>query len=653
MNDSRHFPKAGLAAMTSYPENWKAFQQVAPNPNLQTNMMQVPVEGARAFGVDSSPNSDRYPIEETINKCTKMTKKKIADKKYRRYEKPPYSYVGLIALAIRSSSTKMLKLSEILTRISAMFPFFKGEYQGWRDSVRHNLSQNKCFKKVLPDPSRPHSKGNYWTVDLNLIPPEKLKRQNTSVSRNVAPGYSYAKDLTSIFDLETGQLKVPASVGKQHGFHAENSDQIKEIHSSWYPTVPSQAVKNATASGQHYNVKYNEVNDNLPQTTNNDHTQLSDEDAICSNKVSSSTDVQQDNTILQTDAKSKEDSEISDNESLASSESSVPTDSSDEDSEHRTMAVKQSRSPEASTKKVVKRKRRYRSKREKSKFTKIGKSTSAFEKEPSVRSCSTSKPEFLDHKTAEKSNQKKDERKKPIPRDLVPPNQKPFGDKHVTEKTLQNDLKKSVFWSNIDQTVGPEGPPNITWASADSLEAVKPYFESESTTNADNWSTLQTNHQSMVRATDHGYGGCQENGRSYTTKTIDVIEDQSEFLTEQASILHGRQDVPNRTFNNHLINAEGSTENGGSWVIPEANPIINGPLMPYRFNDMRQWENNILPPSYNGPLLNSQPFHHPNSAFSSVPLRYDNSGVCRAASNNMNAPVNFNNAFDPFTTSNM
>jgi len=88
-----------------------------------------------------------------------------------------------------------------------MFPFFKGEYQGWRDSVRHNLSQNKCFRKVIQDPSRPNSKGNYWTVDLDLIPPDKLKRQNTFVSRNVAPGFSYARDLTEIFDLNTGQLK--------------------------------------------------------------------------------------------------------------------------------------------------------------------------------------------------------------------------------------------------------------------------------------------------------------------------------------------------------------------------------------------------------------------------------------------------------------
>ena len=34
--------------------------------------------------------------------------------------------------------------------------------------------------------------GNYWRVDVELIPEDKLRRQNTSVSRNVDNGYSYA-----------------------------------------------------------------------------------------------------------------------------------------------------------------------------------------------------------------------------------------------------------------------------------------------------------------------------------------------------------------------------------------------------------------------------------------------------------------------------
>ncbi|KAM4606583.1 forkhead box protein H1 [Polymixia lowei] len=104
-------------------------------------------------------------------------------KNYQRYPKPPYSYLAMIAMVIQKSPEKKLTLSEILEEISTLFPFFKGNYKGWRDSVRHNLSSYDCFVKVLKDPGKPQGKGNFWAVELSRVPPELLKRQNTAVSR--------------------------------------------------------------------------------------------------------------------------------------------------------------------------------------------------------------------------------------------------------------------------------------------------------------------------------------------------------------------------------------------------------------------------------------------------------------------------------------
>ncbi|OXA63720.1 Forkhead box protein F1 [Folsomia candida] len=82
----------------------------------------------------------------------------------RRQEKPPYSYIALIVMAIKSSPTKRLTLSEIYQFLQHRFSFFRGQYQGWKNSVRHNLSLNECFIKLPKGLGRP-GKGHYWTLD--------------------------------------------------------------------------------------------------------------------------------------------------------------------------------------------------------------------------------------------------------------------------------------------------------------------------------------------------------------------------------------------------------------------------------------------------------------------------------------------------------
>uniref|UniRef100_A0A8C6UKV7 Forkhead box H1 n=1 Tax=Neogobius melanostomus TaxID=47308 RepID=A0A8C6UKV7_9GOBI len=150
-------------------------------------------------------------------------------KNYQRYPKPPYSYLAMIAMVIQRSPEKKLTLSEVN---NTLFPFFKGNYKGWRDSVRHNLSSYDCFVKVLKDPAKPQGKGNFWDlapyilqgqkIEPMVTPPELVTSLPSMRSRNLSPPQDdlFRPKLDSSFAIDsllhrfkpssaTGEVEVP------------------------------------------------------------------------------------------------------------------------------------------------------------------------------------------------------------------------------------------------------------------------------------------------------------------------------------------------------------------------------------------------------------------------------------------------------------
>uniref|UniRef100_UPI00398EC323 forkhead box protein F1-like n=1 Tax=Pristiophorus japonicus TaxID=55135 RepID=UPI00398EC323 len=99
-----------------------------------------------------------------MESATSTTKTKKTNAGIWRPEKPPYSYIALIVMAIQSSPTKWLALSKIYQFLQRRFPFVRGSYQGWKNSVHHNLSLNECFIKLPKGLIRP-DKGHYCTID--------------------------------------------------------------------------------------------------------------------------------------------------------------------------------------------------------------------------------------------------------------------------------------------------------------------------------------------------------------------------------------------------------------------------------------------------------------------------------------------------------
>ncbi|KAF9057416.1 hypothetical protein BJ165DRAFT_1326935, partial [Panaeolus papilionaceus] len=97
--------------------------------------------------------------------------------------KPFYPYSTLIRYAIKGSPNQKLLLEDIYYAIESRFPYFRTAPNGWKNSVRHNLSLNPCFEKV-PRPLTDRGKGSYWTVNENVDPRTGVHRIRKKKTKN-------------------------------------------------------------------------------------------------------------------------------------------------------------------------------------------------------------------------------------------------------------------------------------------------------------------------------------------------------------------------------------------------------------------------------------------------------------------------------------
>ena len=172
-------------------------------PRLPYNALHLPTVHNSPWAAEQPSPYSTHPATENLEECLTLA---MLCAPASPDEKPNYPYPTLIRAAILGSPRKALTLQGIYDALEARFEWFREhrDDKAWKvslpslppstnttsrprcsrltarhqNSIRHNLSLNKLFRRLERPPREP-GKGCYWTVDLAAGEGTKRERRRT------------------------------------------------------------------------------------------------------------------------------------------------------------------------------------------------------------------------------------------------------------------------------------------------------------------------------------------------------------------------------------------------------------------------------------------------------------------------------------------
>lgn len=235
VNTGLHSPNSHSQSspQSPMPSPMFATQQMPTQPPQQVySATQRPAKSVRVLPPVSSP-MQQVPSSASSTSNTSSNRKKNQksqnshannEGKENGYPKPAYSYSCLIALALKNSHTGSMSVSEIYKFMCEHFPYFKNAPSGWKNSVRHNLSLNKCFEKIeKPASNGSQRKGCLWAMNPNKIQKmnEEVQKWSRKDPQAIKKGMAMPDSLPA---LERGEMKKDYNANTTGGADSEDED---------------------------------------------------------------------------------------------------------------------------------------------------------------------------------------------------------------------------------------------------------------------------------------------------------------------------------------------------------------------------------------------------------------------------------------------